>query len=123
MDYEKVFELAKPYLERNDFGMPHTRRVFDIAKKNFDIPPNLEELIFCSIILHDIGGRPRAEDLETILLQLSWKDSVAGLLPATLTESDKELLLASTQETFTWATRRIQPVLDALHDKLKDLYG
>ena len=56
MDYEKVFELAKPYLKRNDFGMPHTRRVFDIAKKNFVIPKELEELVFCSIILHDIGG-------------------------------------------------------------------
>ena len=55
MDYEKVFELAEPYLKKNDFGMPHTRRVFDIAKQNFDIPPNLEELIFCSIIMHDIG--------------------------------------------------------------------
>lgn len=56
MDYEKVFELAEPYLKKNDFGMPHTRRVFDIAKQNFEIPPKLEELIFCSIILHDIGG-------------------------------------------------------------------
>lgn len=56
MDYEKVFELAEPYLKKNDFGMPHTRRVFDIAKQNFEIPPNLEELIFCSIIMHDIGG-------------------------------------------------------------------
>ena len=56
MDYEKVFELAKPYLKRNDFGMPHTRRVFDIAKKDFVIPKELEELVFCSIILHDIGG-------------------------------------------------------------------
>jgi len=56
MDYEKVFGLAEPYLKRNDFGMPHTRRVFDIAKKNFEIPQNLEELVFCSRILHDIGG-------------------------------------------------------------------
>ena len=56
MDYEKVFELAEPYLKRNDFGMPHTRRVFDIAKKNFVIPKELEELVFCSIIMHDIGG-------------------------------------------------------------------
>ena len=56
LDYEKVFELAEPYLKKNDFGMPHTRRVFEIAKQNFEIPPNLEELIFCSIIMHDIGG-------------------------------------------------------------------
>jgi hypothetical protein len=56
MDYETVFGLAEQYLKKNDFGMPHTRRVFDIAKKNFDIPQELEELIFCSIIMHDIGG-------------------------------------------------------------------
>jgi 23S rRNA maturation-related 3'-5' exoribonuclease YhaM len=56
MDYEKVFKLAEPYLKKNEFGMPHTRRVFDIAKQNFEIPQESEELVFCSIILHDIGG-------------------------------------------------------------------
>ncbi len=56
MDCETVFELAEPYLKKNDFGLPHTRRVFDLAKKNFEIPPELEELVFCSIIMHDIGG-------------------------------------------------------------------
>lgn len=56
MDYETVFGLAEPYLKKNDFGMPHTRRVFDLAKKNFEIPKELEELVFCSIIMHDIGG-------------------------------------------------------------------
>ena len=56
MDYETVFGLAESYLKRNDFGMPHTRRVFDIATKNFEIPQNLEDLVFCSIIMHDIGG-------------------------------------------------------------------
>jgi hypothetical protein len=56
MDYEKGFGLAEPYLKRNDFGMPHTRRVFDLAKRNFEIPKELEEWVFCSIIMHDIGG-------------------------------------------------------------------
>jgi len=56
MDCETVFGLAEPYLKKNDFGMPHTRRVFDIAKKNFETPQELEELVFCSIIMHDIGG-------------------------------------------------------------------
>ncbi|WNZ29910.1 MAG: HD domain-containing protein [Candidatus Bathyarchaeota archaeon] len=56
MNYEQVFQLAEPYLKKNDFGMPHTRRVFEIAKKNFEIPKNIEELVFCSIIMHDIGG-------------------------------------------------------------------
>ena len=56
MNYEKVYTLAEPYLKKNDFGMPHTRRVFDIATENFVIPQELEELVFCSIIMHDIGG-------------------------------------------------------------------
>jgi hypothetical protein len=56
MDLDKLFELAMPYLEKNDFGVGHTRRVFDIAKNNFSVNPVLEELTFSSIILHDIGG-------------------------------------------------------------------
>jgi len=56
MDYETVFKLAEPYLKKNDFGMPHTRRVFDIATQNFLVPKELEELVFCSIIVHAIGG-------------------------------------------------------------------
>jgi hypothetical protein len=56
MDVERLFELAKPFLEKNDFGMAHTRRVFDIAKENFEAPPESWELTFSSIILHDIGG-------------------------------------------------------------------
>lgn len=51
-----MFALTEPYLKKNDFEMPHTRRVFEIAKENFVIPKELEELIFCSIIMHDIGG-------------------------------------------------------------------
>lgn len=56
MDYETIFELAEPYFKKNDFGIPHTRRVFDIAIQYFDNPRELEELVFCSIIMHDIGG-------------------------------------------------------------------
>ena len=56
MNVEGLFELAKPYLEKNDFGMSHTQRVFDIARANFKVPSELQELTFYSIILHDIGG-------------------------------------------------------------------
>ena len=56
MEYEKIFQLAEPYLQKNDFGVPHTKRVLKIAKNNFVIPKELEELIICSIIMHDIGG-------------------------------------------------------------------
>jgi hypothetical protein len=56
MNTDKLFELAKPYLEKNDFGVAHTERVFSIAKENFPIKPELKELTYASIILHDIGG-------------------------------------------------------------------
>jgi hypothetical protein len=56
MDVERLFKLAKPYLDKNDFGVAHTKRVFDIARENFSVPPELQKLTFYSIILHDIGG-------------------------------------------------------------------
>jgi len=56
MDVEGLFELARSYLERNDFGVAHTRRVFDTARENFTVPYELQDLTFSSIILHDIGG-------------------------------------------------------------------
>jgi hypothetical protein len=56
MDADKLFELTEPYLEKNDFGEAHTRRVFDIAKRNFSVKPELQELTFTAIIFHDIGG-------------------------------------------------------------------
>jgi hypothetical protein len=43
-------------LEKNDFGLAHTRRVFDIAKQNFLVKPELQELTYTAIIFHDIGG-------------------------------------------------------------------
>lgn len=56
MDTDELFELAKPYLEKNDFGVAHTKRVFDIAKRNFVVKRELGELTFAAIVLHDIGG-------------------------------------------------------------------
>src|SRR4030067_1649774 len=56
MDYEKLFALAKPILEKNDLGAAHTSRVLALARQNFSIPEKLEDLIVAAIILHDIGG-------------------------------------------------------------------
>jgi hypothetical protein len=53
---ERLFRLAKPYLEKNDLGVSHTERVLSIAVKNFTIPNELDEVVFASIILHDVGG-------------------------------------------------------------------
>jgi len=64
MDIYELFELATPYLEKNDFGVAHTKRVFDIAKQNFSVKPELEELTFASIVLHDIGGSTIKEQYE-----------------------------------------------------------
>jgi hypothetical protein len=82
MDYKKVFNLAEPYLKKNDFGMPHTRRVFELARQNFEIVSDLEDLIYCSIILHDIGGSSIQKQVEdgpqiaaAILIQLGYDES------------------------------------------------
>jgi hypothetical protein len=56
LDIEKLFKLATPILEKNDFGVSHTRRVYELAKQNFPVKGELQELTFTSIILHDIGG-------------------------------------------------------------------
>ena len=51
-----MFALAKPILKKNDLGAAHTSRVLNIARKNFSIPKELQDLTFSAIILHDIGG-------------------------------------------------------------------
>lgn len=64
IDTDKLFKLATPYLEKNDFGVAHTKRVFGIAKQNFPVQPELQELTFTAIILHDIGGSSIKEQYE-----------------------------------------------------------
>lgn len=74
--------MARLYLEKNDFGVAHTKRVFDIAKQNFPVKPELQELTFTSIILHDIGGSSIKDQYEkgpqiatTILKKLDCPDN------------------------------------------------
>ena len=64
MDTDKLFLLATPYLEKNYFGVGHTKRVFEIAKQNFTIKSELQDLTFAAIILHDIGGSTIKEQYE-----------------------------------------------------------
>jgi len=64
MDSEKVFKLATPILENNDFGVSHTKRVFEIAKQNFPVKSELQDLTYTAIILHDIGGCTIKEQYE-----------------------------------------------------------
>jgi predicted metal-dependent HD superfamily phosphohydrolase len=56
MDTDKLFRLATPILEKNDFGVSHTQRVYNIAKEHFPVKAELQDLTYASIILHDIGG-------------------------------------------------------------------
>ncbi len=59
MKYEKLLELARPYLEENDFGVEHTLRVLEITKKNYnkyDLDESWKDNVFSLIVLHDIGG-------------------------------------------------------------------
>jgi len=64
MDAERLFSLAKPYLEKNDLGSAHTARVLAIARKNFVLPKETEDLTVAAIILHDIGGSTIREQYE-----------------------------------------------------------
>lgn len=64
MDHKKLFDLAKTFLEKNDFGLEHTQRVYDLAKRYFSIPKKIQDLVFSSIILHDIGGSNIKEQYE-----------------------------------------------------------
>ncbi len=82
MDTVKLFELAWPYLEKNDFGVAHTKRVFDIAKQNFPVKPELQDLTYTAIIFHDIGGSSIKDQYEkgpqittSILKKLGCPDS------------------------------------------------
>lgn len=56
MKHEKLFELAKPYLRENDFGVAHTERVFELGRKYFNISDEVLDEVYALIILHDIGG-------------------------------------------------------------------
>jgi hypothetical protein len=56
MDTDKLFQLATSILEKNDFGVSHTQRVFNIAKTHFPVKAELQDVTYASIILHDIGG-------------------------------------------------------------------
>jgi predicted nucleotidyltransferase len=60
--------------------------------------------------------------LGEVTLNLSWKDSMA-IPPGPLSPADLEAFEASIREICQWAERRIRPILDALHDRLKSLYG
>lgn len=56
MDVERLFELARPHLKKNDLGVAHKQRVFNIARENFEVPSEVHDLTFSSIVLHDVGG-------------------------------------------------------------------
>lgn len=83
------------------------------------IPPLQPDSVM-SRIFHELA----AARLQTAAcsLHLSWKDSVA-VPPGTVAAEDYEAFQASVQEVFNWASSRIRPILDALHDRLKALYG
>jgi hypothetical protein len=60
----ELLSLARPYLEKNEFGVDHTLRVLEIAEKRLGIPQELRELATAAIILHDIGGSTVKEQYE-----------------------------------------------------------
>jgi hypothetical protein len=83
--HSNLFSLAKPYLDKNDFGTSHTERVLAIAQKEFKIPPEIEDLTVATIILHDIGGATIKDQYEkgpqiaeALLRQLGYSDEFIG---------------------------------------------
>ncbi|MGD6806070.1 MAG: HD domain-containing protein [Candidatus Bathyarchaeia archaeon] len=82
IDLAQLWRLASPYLEKNDFGIAHTQRVFNLAKQHFPVDPVLQDLTYAAIILHDIGGSSIKDQYEKgpqiateILQQLGCKNS------------------------------------------------
>jgi predicted nucleotidyltransferase len=59
---------------------------------------------------------------DEVSLHLFWKDSMA-IPPGPLSDADLAAFDASVKEISHWAERRIRPVLDTLHQRLKGLYG
>jgi uncharacterized protein len=68
------------------------------------------------------AAKYRAERFPWVSLKLSWKNSLA-IPPGPLSEADRLALQACTPEISDWAAGRIQPILDALYDKLQAVYG
>ncbi len=67
MGYEKLIELATPYLEKNTLGVEHTLRVLKIAKRNYgkyDLDDSWKDVVFSLIVLHDVGGKGVKEQYE-----------------------------------------------------------
>ncbi len=69
-----------------------------------------------------IGGHCYVTGAGEMVLHLSWRDSTSVPL-GPLSEADLAAFRASVQEVFNWAASRIQPILAALHDRLRALYG
>jgi predicted nucleotidyltransferase len=70
---------------------------------------------------HPLGPYWRRSSGE-VSLHLFWKDSMA-IPPGPLSPADLGAFEASVREISHWAERRVRPILDALHQRLKALYG
>ena len=56
MRSQKLLNLARPHLEKNDLGVGHTARVLSISRKYFQRPKGKDEFVDAIAILHDVGG-------------------------------------------------------------------
>ncbi len=64
MDTKKLWQLATPILQNNDFGVSHTKRVYKLAEEHFAVKSQIRDLTYAAIILHDIGGCTIKEQYE-----------------------------------------------------------
>ena len=69
-----------------------------------------------------IAARCKIKDAGEFSLDLFWRGSSAAP-PATLSGADRDAFQAGIRTVFQWASSRIRPILETLHDKLEALYG
>jgi predicted nucleotidyltransferase len=97
-----------------------SRKIFDSFQKHFGIRLRWVKTT----------RRPRGlvsamcliDNLGEVTLQVTWRDVWAGDLER-LPEADRPRFEAAIRDTLLWGQHRIQPVLDALNERLSELYG
>ncbi len=101
------------------FDSPSCKRVLWV-KSTIDVRGRVAATCAIDGFENPEGHAERGE----VTLDLFWKYCMAvPVPPPQLSDSDQKALQQATKEVFAWAGNRIRPILDALHDRLKTLYG
>jgi len=96
------------------------RKVFDSFRKHFG--PRLRWVKTTRRRYGLVSAMCLVEGLGEVTLLITWRDVWACDI-SQLPEPDRPRLAAAVKDTLLWAQHRIQPVLDALNQKLREVYG